>query len=752
VKTVFDMLGGKRRRNGLRALGVTSYTVTVLLFCCLLSPAHLHAQPVYPDSVIAVPQGERTVNVKRPRVGLVLSGGGAKGLAHVGVIKVIEEAGLHVDVVTGVSMGAIVGGLYSISYSPDQLENLALTTDWDQMLSDSPERSDLAMEQKLYHERYAVSVPFEDLRIKLPSGVIHGQFISKLLSRLTWPVQSVQNFHHFPRPFACVATDLETGDAVVLDNGDLSRAIRASMSLPSVFTPVHLGDKVLIDGYVARNLPAEDALDLGADILIGVDVGAPLRSAEDIEGIVGVVNQTMAFQGSEANQKQRELVDILIEPDVVNDFTVLDFDEAEEIIRRGEAAARQYFDQFKTLADSLNEIADPARIYYPISADSIYISELIVEGIEATRESIVLGAFGEPVPGWISRSDLEAGIDRIYGSRYYELVTYDLEPEPGGTKVRINVVERAEAQLRVGFHYDSNDRSAIELNISHYNWLVKGSFATVSVRLGSTTGMRMNYWLGAGREARVGLRLQLDAEESELVLHDETGATEYIELSQSNADWFIGTLFSTRFVVGTGFTIQDASLDLSGLEPIQRTLGLLYVVGWYDSLDRIHFSTRGASVEGFFGQSISDLKGGSSRVIQRSFSMTLNMPLSKNVTLRHQLDLGASERRDYLPFPTFVLGGYRSLMGAEQNGVAGNYMQVYRAELQLEPWHRRFILLEADVGRAMDEWVWDLDGKHTIGGSAVTFGLLTQFGPISWSVYGGTNNDGGTILNIGYIF
>ncbi|MFH0883476.1 MAG: patatin-like phospholipase family protein, partial [bacterium] len=570
--------------------------------------------------------GNKLVTARRPRVGLVLSGGGAKSLAHIGVLKVIEEAGLHIDIVTGVSMGAVVGGFYAISYSPQKLEEIALSTDWYALLDDTPTRRDLSMEQKLYDEIYNLSLPFRNWKISLPSGVIQGFRINKMLSGYTWPVQNVTDFTDFPRPFAAVATDLETGDAVVLREGSLAEAIRASMSIPSVFAPMRIGDKLLIDGYVARNIPAQDAKELGADILIGVDVGTPPRSAEQFESMVDIINQTMDYQGREANTRQRAMLDILIQPDVA-DVGLLDFEHVEEIIRKGEEAARAHFTELKALADSLNAISPPPRLYYPISADSIYVAELKIDGLERTSKSVIFGAFNVPIPGWMSREELEGAVDRIYGTRYYKNVTYHLLPQPGGTSLYISVSEQKSAILRFGFHYDTNRKAAVRFNLTRLNWLLPGSFASADVKLGNTTVYDLTYFAAAGRQARVGVRLNFNMEQSDLVFTDQAGTTNPLNENIQQANLFTGSLYSTRFGAGGGITLIGSRIRIGQLERDDDAVVSLYGLIWYDTLDRLNFGTQGSMVQLLFTQSVHDIYNRGAFYLKREGFFDLNVPL-----------------------------------------------------------------------------------------------------------------------------
>ncbi len=215
---------------------------------------------------------------KRPKVGLVLSGGGAKGLAHIGVLRAMEKAGLTPDYITGTSMGSIVGGLYAIGYSADEIDSIVSTVDWDELLTNEIPLSDIAIEEKEYYGRYIAELPIEGVKVSLPKGLIEGQKLTELLTRLTRPAHGISDFSKFPIPFACVAANIETGLPEVLNKGFLPEAIRASMSIPTVFTPIEIDDKLLVDGGLVRNFPVQEVLDMGADIVIGVFVSSDLES------------------------------------------------------------------------------------------------------------------------------------------------------------------------------------------------------------------------------------------------------------------------------------------------------------------------------------------------------------------------------------------------------------------------------------------------------------------------------------------
>ena len=413
---------------------------------------------------------------RAPRLGLVLSGGGAKGLAHIGVLKVLEEAGLKVDCIAGTSMGAIVGALYAIGYAPAELERITLEQNWRELFSDRISRRRIAIEEKEEDGRYVMSFPMRKFRAKLPSGLIAGQKLSALLSRLTLQVHHVEDFRQLPVPFVCLATDLETGEPVVLDHGFLPDALRASMSIPSIFTPVVLEGRLLVDGFLVRNLPAVDVRELGADIVIGVDVGAPLYGKQDLNTLFRITEQVVSFRGVENNELQRALCDILILPELEN-FTSTDFEQVELLIASGERAARAMLPRLRALADSLARLGSRQDVSLKDLSvvDRLYLTELRFEGLENVSRQLLEARLQLKVPGWYTLREVVEGIERAYGTRFFERITYRLEPGAEGSRLVVRVIEQNESQFRFGIHYDSDREAAILLNNTYRNVMLEGS-------------------------------------------------------------------------------------------------------------------------------------------------------------------------------------------------------------------------------------------------------------------------------------
>ena len=283
---------------------------------------------------------------ERPKVGLVLSGGGARGFAHIGVLKMLDSLEIPVDYIAGTSMGGIIGALYATGYSGTEIEDIVMRTDWNEIFTDQPPRNNLPYLQKKDDGRYQFEFGLEGLIPRPPSGLIYGQKISLLFSSLTFPFESITDFDKLPVPFRCVAVNIETGGEVILKKGSLAKAMRSTMAIPSAFSPVEWGDSLLVDGGMVNNMPVDVVKDMGADLVIAVDVGVPLMKRENLNSALKVLMQSIAMLGIERWKKNRQLTDIYINPDL-NEFGVADFSKAKvaHIIQRGNNAAENARDQ-----------------------------------------------------------------------------------------------------------------------------------------------------------------------------------------------------------------------------------------------------------------------------------------------------------------------------------------------------------------------------------------------------------------------
>lgn len=427
---------------------------------------------------------------KRPKVGVVLSGGAAKGFSHIGVLKVLEEAGIPVDYIAGTSMGAIVGGLYAIGYETHVIDSLVKEQDWRYLLSDEVHRENLpaSLKENKNKEVYIISLPYE-LKIKekkgkvrLPPGIISGQNIYSLFSNLTIGYQDTIDFNHLPIPFACVAADLRSGTEVVFREGILPEAMRASMAIPGIFSPVEKDSMLLIDGGIINNYPVDIVREMGADIVIGVLVSRDYKSIEKNRGtIIEVIEQLGSFIGKEKRDKNIANTDILITPDL-RPYKMMDFEASaiDSIIQKGEQAAREKWDELTALKKTLaimDSVDTQKKIENPyILVDSLEIRSIRFEGLERAEEADMKKRLNLK-NNKITRKDLEISTSRIFASGWFTKVFYRLDGESPFDLI-FTVHEKSFSTLDLGIRFDSNDMAAI--------------LAHTSIRTGSSLNSQLN--------------------------------------------------------------------------------------------------------------------------------------------------------------------------------------------------------------------------------------------------------------------
>ena len=367
---------------------------------------------------------------ERKKVGIVLSGGGAKGVAHIGVLKVLEEAGIPIDYIAGTSMGAIVGGLYAVGYDARTLDSLVRIQDWSFLLSDRVYRYDLPFSEKETNEKYLLSIPFgEGRKIKVPAGFISGQNIYNLFSELTIGYHDSLSFQQLPIPFACVSANMVDGKEVVMDCGKLPLAMRASMAIPGVFAPVIQDSMVLVDGGISNNFPADVVKAMGAEIVIGVDLSTGLKDMEGLNNMMGMIDQLTSFMGMPSYTRNLKLVDLYMNPGLKG-YTAASFNREaiDTMIARGERVARSKWDEIMKLKEEIGlapgENASPRIANRFLATDSLAIGEISIEGVRQKDEKWIQRQMGLREYSVISTKDLHRAIGVLYGTGAFERVSY----------------------------------------------------------------------------------------------------------------------------------------------------------------------------------------------------------------------------------------------------------------------------------------------------------------------------------------
>ncbi len=429
-------------------------------------------------------------SAERPKIGLVLSGGGARGFAHIGVLKVLDSLNVPVDFIVGTSMGSIAGGLYAIGYTPRELDSLANFIDWPIVFSDKPPRKKLTYNEKWDMDRFQLPLLLTEYRISEPSGLIFGQKISMLLNRLVTNEYMNVDFDSLPVPFRCVAAELVSGSEVVLRRGSLAQAIRASMSVPSIFAPVEWGDSLLVDGGVLNNLPVDVAKEMGADLIIAVNVGTPLKTREELSGALSVLIQSFSLAGSQKERKNIALADILLTPDLQN-FSNTDFEreKIKAMIEKGHQIARTHISELQQIAAYRNETevhATRSRFQEGI------IHGVRIQGNESLSFSFIYQILGLR-PGQVFTINLlENRVEHLYSLGYFANIDYQIEHYTANQyRIYITVRENTSGLLRLGFRYQDDKKIILGVNIKLKDFLAPGILNDMTVLF---SGLQLWEW------------------------------------------------------------------------------------------------------------------------------------------------------------------------------------------------------------------------------------------------------------------
>jgi len=439
------------------------------------------------------------------KVGLVLSGGGAKGFAHIGVLKVIDSLGIEVDYIAGTSMGAVIGSLYSTGYSGKQLEAFFNSQDFNVLINDEFERSSKTFYERENAEKYAVSLPFENLKISLPSALSRGQNVYNLLYQLMLPVKEINDFSQLPIPFFCVATDIETGESIIMDRGSLAESVTASGALPSLFEPVVIDDQILIDGGVTNNFPVEELRARGMDIIIGVDVQDALKDRESLKSAPEILLQINNFRTINAMKNKAPLTDIYIKPDIT-DFSVISFDEGRDIIENGELAAKAKLNELIEVRDNQDNFNQRSQI---ILLDSLRIESVSINGMDRFTRSYVIGKLKFKGEEKISYSKFKKGINNLIATNNFDTFRYQLKSTENDSTFKLvgNIKESDNTTfLKLGVHYDGLYKSAALANITKQRLLFKNDLASLDFILGDNSRYNFDYFIDKGFYISIGLK------------------------------------------------------------------------------------------------------------------------------------------------------------------------------------------------------------------------------------------------------
>ena len=676
------------------SLTLSSIARLALLVATSCLAAIAMAQPAPPESIDGVPAA-----APRPKIGLVLSGGGARGITHIGVLKVLEEMRVPVDYIAATSMGSIVGGLYAIDTSPAAMQQIITSINWPTLFSDSPPRRELSFRDKKLDTRFPlpIEIGFRDGEIRGFRGALSGANLELFLHELTSRADGIRDLDRLPIPFRAVSTDMVTGTPYIFDEGPLYEAMRASMSIPGVFSPAELRGRLLGDGGLVDNLPVDVVRRMGAEIVIAVNIGTPLMTREQLSSVVGLTGQMINIlteQNVRAQLASLGKNDVLISPNL-GALSAVDFDRGPEFIQHGEEAARAAAPQLAVLAVSAAAYAAYKAALPNIEAMPPPRIEFVrIEGTQYANPAALATRLDVPLDKPLDVKDLDERISRLYGSGEYGRIDYRLVEEHDRRGLIVDVHEKAIGPnyLRFGLAYSTDFQG--ETTFSLLAGLRR-------VWVNSLGAQWMNE-LEIGRVLRAATEFYqpLDIRDSAFVsaygslqnvpryvFSGSQRVAEYA-VQTNSAGLDVGAPFRGfgEIRVGPVYTYYRGSptIALPGFPTTRQTDAGVRLLARWDNLDNAFFPRRGAraDLDVFYGERTQRLGSDPDQVSKRlgraDFRGDVGFEFDSDNFVNVAARVGALSRDDPSLVNPFLLGGFLNLSGLRNTQLAGSYLALGR--------------------------------------------------------------------------
>jgi NTE family protein len=491
---------------------------------------------------------------KDVKVGLVLSGGGAKGFAHIGVLKVLEEAGVRVDYIAGTSMGAIVGSMYASGYNAKEIDSLMRTFDFEVLLQDEIPRKSKPFYEKERGEKYALTFPLQKGKIGIPKAFSKGQNILNLTTDLLQHVDTIKDFNKLPIPFLCIATNLETGEQELLNSGFLPKAVQASSAFPTLLEPVEIHDKVLVDGGIVNNFPVFEVKKMGADIIIGIDLKSDFDKEDELNSALEILNQIINFQMYKDHDKRVEMTDVYMHPNM-NSYKVTSFDKLEEIVKIGEEIARSNFDRFKEIARQQNYKRKP--IYRKDKPQKIVVKTIEIDGNKDYTRTYVKGKMQLYKKDTLNYQEFVEGINNLSATGNFSNIQYNIEEESDGSVIKLKLKQNdISTYVKFAAHYDNLYKTGVLTNITAKHILGKNDIFSADLILGDNLRYNLDYFIDNGSYWSFGLKSSYNTFKTDFDVPEDNEDFNVDRLNVNYSDFtnqlYFQTVFNRRLALGVG--------------------------------------------------------------------------------------------------------------------------------------------------------------------------------------------------------
>ena len=712
---------------------------------------------------------------QRKKVALVMSGGGAKGMAYVGALKVIEQAGIPIDYVVGTSMGAIIGGLYSIGYTPEQLDTLVRNQDWNFLLSDRLARKRQTLSQRENEGKYVITMPFsKDVRRIMETGVIKGENLDNTFSSLTSAYSDSINFNSLPHPFACVATDLVSGNEVVLNKGILRKAMRASMAIPGVFTPVELDSMLLVDGGLLNNYPADVAKAMGADIILGLSVQQDLKSRKELMSMVNVIKQVVDLACRNKYEENKKLSDVFIQINTEG-YTSASFSKSavDSLITIGEECAKKQMEELYALKEKIGV----GRNFHPKeqtgyrnihSGETIKIAKINFPDEERKYVRRSFRRSGITVGKSICTSLIDSTVAQIRENLPNTEIGYGIAKTDSGSLVTLHLDHKNEDRLNIGLRFDSEEIAALIANARIKTKTTLPSYIDITGRLGKRYAAKLSYIVSPTAKKNLDLAYTYNYNDINIYhkgsrSYNSTYNQHTLRLKYSD-EW----IRNFRYAVGIYATLynyddllyaNDGSVEIPSKEHF-----INYYAGIeYNSFDNPNYPKKGTEfsvsytvyTDNFTNHNgtvpFSALAGTWTRVIPLSSHFFI-LPsvygralIGRNISIIYQNAIGGTFPAHYLPQQQ-PFAGVNYVEFVERNFIATSWKFRYRVVKE------HYVTLETDFA-ANAEKLENLLKKKILTGFSIGYGFNSKIGPMELSLgYSTHTSKVKSFVNLGYYF
>jgi len=712
---------------------------------------------------------------EQPKVGLVLSGGGAKGFAHVSVLKEIDKAGIQLDYIGGTSMGGIIGGLYAVGYSGEQIEQIIITTDFTSLLRDALPRSSETFFEKEYGEKTVLTLPVDKRKIGLPKGISKGQNVLNFLFELIDNVPPNQDFSKLPTPFFCVATDVENGAPVILEKGSLPLALRATGSIPSILNPIEIDNKLLIDGGIANNFPVSILKEKGMDIVIGVDVEGKLFQKDKINSLVSIMNQVVSYKMYNKTNQEKKNLDVYIHPDIYN-FSIVAFDKKLEILEKGTEKAQEFTAIFKEIAAKQSPFKKELKVKQ--QSKKVLINYITIAGLKNYSRAFILGKLNIREGDSLSREDITQKIYLLSATRNYNRIEYDLVKKTDHSYVlNFKVQESNEyANIKLGVHFDLLYNSSVLATYNQKHVLKDNDLFSLDMILGDNLRFNLNYFVDNGFYISYGFRSRYN--------HFKTNTkfsqvSEQLNVSNINLNYsditnqlFLQTTFNRKFALGLGVEQKFVRATSENIVTTLNPDGILEKSNYFntygylklDTYNKKYFATKGyfADLEYKWYVGSTDYTEDFLKFSQAKGTLGFAKTFFNRLTLQNTNQAGFTIGSPTSNTFDFYLGGYNqnyintfvSLYGYDFADISGNSFLKTLIDVRYQIVENHYVSVLANYARVEENVFKDINIFDDIkSGYAVGYSYNSFLGPIelkySWSP---DTKESSFLFNLGFWF